>query len=261
MSKKHVYLPNGEEVIIDKELSEGYLVRPVYFVSDTDEHDYGDIEYAPKVFQNPPVQKFSEEILEIQEQIRLKKEELANLKKEKSLVEKEMKDFLAVPNAEQFLLYVNCKYSHIMRYDTLEIRKSTSVYHQKNLVVTIKNGVLEYYILDNSYISDMKKVEVFAAIEAADTRQRELFINRIKNSTNTYDLDSILNKTDWNVRQKLMSEPFIIDVIDNKRKKLAEAVKDIIIRDAQEKLLKAKKTLEESGINPNDLLNDDTQKS
>jgi DNA-binding protein H-NS len=58
-----------------------------------------------------------------------------------------------------------------------------------------------------------------------------------------------------------MSEPFIIDVIDNKRKKLAEAVKDIIIRDAQEKLLKAKKTLEESGINPNDLLNDDTQKS
>lgn len=152
-----MYLRNGQEVKVLKQIEDGYLVQEIHFYEDQDYSDEWVDERiifvkTGEIYKNPPLKKFSDEIDKLQAKITeliCKKNdftaEFEKLKKEKEEKLKDFKKYEALKHIDRFL---NAGITHYVilsswRPEIIDFNDARCSYDKKNLKLLTLFGTSE----------------------------------------------------------------------------------------------------------------------
>ncbi len=245
---KTKYLVDGQEVVIERAVEGGFLVKRVFYVppeegdEQIDEEGLGQIEFVEKVFDEAPTEKLS---LAIQELIKSKDGLLAEIDKLRELKKAEnstLDKVFRIPNLQMVIDYLSGDFKYVLRSDTLEITEATRIYHNKNICIEMVKGKIRLEVLQSDYFgADRKPVDVFQSKEDAEVQRKKLFVSRITSC----QWENNLNDLVGNYRvADLMKDEEIRELAENKRIELVKIRKAQQIENAKREIEKNQKILD-----------------
>lgn len=182
------YLINGQAVQLIKEVEGGFLYQNVFYDPDCEDGYIDDsvIFFTDKLFDNPPVEKYHQEVRDLHgqiEQLKFETEKIRQLKNaEKSLLtEIKNRDFV-----QCLVDYMNGDFNFVLFLPKMELRPKDSVYISPFVkIVNEKGSGYSLYVLSNDdYESyDDRPIMVFKTIESAKDYAKEKLINELRYNT------------------------------------------------------------------------------
>lgn len=187
------YLRNGEMVKLDEQLKVGYLVRYIYEDSNGDLEVSGDPVFVKEVFKIPPTKKISEELIKLYEErnkvveeIGSLKNEVLQLRKNKTEESRTVAETLKIPGFKKVMDYFLGNYTHEMK-PNLEITAKAST--SRNVYIEMVKGEIRFGTLSyEQFGSDRRPVTIFDSIAAANAERKSRAIEMIKKIPTTYGL-------------------------------------------------------------------------
>lgn len=106
---KKVYLKNGQEAFLKEQIGDRFIINTVSIYQGAEGSPeielVGDDELVNEVFEHPPTEKISQEVLELKDEKRRIDFELTLLKEEKAILDKELKEMVQTQiNSNKFIL-------------------------------------------------------------------------------------------------------------------------------------------------------------
>lgn len=182
------YLINGQAVRLIREVEGGFLYQNVFFDPDYEDGyiDDSSIFFADKLFDNPPVEKYHQEVKDLQVQIGHLKEEMDSIRqlkrKERSLLtEIKNRDFV-----QCLVDFMNGDFNFVLFLPEMELRTKDSVYISPFVkMINSKGHGYSLYILRNENYEDYYDIPimVFKTIESAKDYAKEKLINELRYNT------------------------------------------------------------------------------
>lgn len=253
-----VYDIDGNEYEYNEEkCKRGHIVYPIIHCEYADGEEYTSKEdpiIIDTIYKIPPIQKKSEEIVKLEEKVKLLKDEISALKKKKKVY-----DDLMAKSTEDIIREKLSEYPSVIKLVdmlakvTKPVRLSTSNYiNEVNEYIAI-NPKTNKIILVDSYgyrINEKDYGEVFDSVEEAENKMLD---NIIKYPYNNYqysykrmlELEELFKKYNKN-KPKWWEEKFIqikTKEIEDKQSRLKQCEHDIKYN--TERIEKLKKELEE----------------
>lgn len=156
------YLENGQEVQLVSKFSDGAVVRPIFESRNEDGEPWlGDPEVVAKVFDEPPVPRINQLILEAETRLQSARDELRSVKSEtksildqKKAVDKMVGTRAAIQRVYDFLVtgithVVECKYGKAVLIDVKKTRSGDDKWSRDLKLVSLfgrSNGDLAWHI-------------------------------------------------------------------------------------------------------------------
>lgn len=240
------YLLDGREVIVCAETNSGNIVRNVYYDKHSDEEYLGDPYLSTsKMFDNPPEEKYYEEIeklIKTQEDLQY---QIINLKQEKTNIEKEISDikkeesrfFGNVQRIDQLKLledFINGKITHYLIFhysfgwNIITIKETElkeNYHHAKYLkLLTLygeSNGDLNWKLSEYSCSSSSGNLVIpCTSYEMALDELKKIIYSRIEES-NFYDENIIKLSEKYDIE---IPKEYVDGLKEQKRKQLEEKI-------------------------------------
>jgi hypothetical protein len=253
------YTQEGTEVIVVKEINEGYLCKIIYGYYNDDDDDESEITsdqivFIEKLFDQPPREKFEKGIQELLKEKSRIEEEIFQLKKTKEAEHGLLSRVSKYPIVEQLTNYLTGDFEYILFLSNCKIEKKDSVYNSQYVrMANCTTTPFALYKLHNEYWpdggSDDVPFLVFKTMDEAQKEAKRRILERLNKFNGNYNksvnFKEILDKTDSSCLAKkdtdvlalFNSKYSVFKAEENKEK--AEKLKEEI-----EKIEKKKKELE-----------------
>lgn len=174
------YLLNGQAVELIREVDGGFLYYDVW--EDGDEYVDDVIRFSEKLFDNPPTEKFHNEINELTHKLNAIREQLIEadrVKRESIRVIERVKEYDFLKTLTD---YLDGNFTHVLYLDSMKVSHKDSVYLSPYIkIVRNKNDGFSFYTLRNeSYESyDDRPLMIFASQEDAISFAKEKLISNL----------------------------------------------------------------------------------
>jgi hypothetical protein len=240
MEEQVRFLPNGQEVIIHKQIEGGYLVKRK-FIGD-EEDIYGEVEFAEKVFDSPPTEKFAEEIVVLNEQAEKLRGDIDGLKRIKNEETSTLSKIARIPNFQMVVDYLNGDFKYLLDCKYLKIKTIGNTYLNRNIGFEMVKGEIRLYTLDRDYFgSDKSDIAVFKTMEDAGAERKKRYMERLNTCMWDHSLKELLSNSDFSDLKQL-DEIRLLG--ETKMQELQKKNKEQRIVDAKRRIDEAVKTLQ-----------------
>lgn len=182
-----MYTIQGEEVELVKKLEQGYLAKMIYTWHCEDEEEdpevCDEIRYFENLFDSPPVEKISKEIIELTKKRDEAEEELGKIRELKKTEEFLLNKINSFPVLKKLANYLTQSFNFYLDFYRYEITPKNKKFFSPNIkVVNFKTEGWCLYRLerDNYEDSDDKPFMVFDTIEEAVVFSKQRLLERLK---------------------------------------------------------------------------------
>jgi hypothetical protein len=240
------------EVEVIRNVKPGYLVH--YVLSD-DDQDYVDdeIHYFDKLFDNPPLIKYHEEINTLNKEIIKLEEQSQTLSKRNSDIERIRRGMKEIPFLNSLVKFINDDFKYILYLRDYRIIGKDHVFLNKHFYIANTNEYNYFLILDNGRYTDSSHdyaIMVFDTFEDAQKEAKERFMKELITKTSpslTYpassnDIKQFFRSIDSS--SKISSDPELLALYNTKYKEAEKREIDKHTEALNEKIQKASDELQ-----------------
>jgi len=246
------YTVDGQEVNVHRELKPGYLFKNVYEGFD-DEFIDGDIRYAEKLYDKPPLLKYHEEIEMLNKEIIKLKKQLKILSKRNSDIERIRRGMKEIPFLNSLVKFINDDFKYILYLRDYRIIGKDHVFLNKHFSIANTNEYNYFLILNNGIYTDSSydyAIMVFDTFEDAQKEAKERFMKELITKTSpslTYpassnDIKQFFRSIDSS--SKISSDPELLALYNTKYKEAEKREIDKHTEALNEKIQKASDELQ-----------------
>lgn len=243
------YLITGEQVVVIRTLSEGFIVNRVCDADRMAEPIYGSDEFVEKIYDEAPRARMDNTIVQLTEKVETLRGEIEKLNTEKRVVDNSISKARSLNGLDLLIDFLTGDFKYLLTWDNLLIYDSNRYYTSTStFIVNVFRGEAALYFTDtSSYRSTQgKRVMVFRDAESAEKKRLELLIERIK-TRNLYEIEELLRRSDDGLRNLFLTES-VQEIYKERERQVRSAQEQDRINKLKQSFLKDKAELIKSGV-------------